>query len=290
MRKKTSKARDTHTEIDVHRPSDLPEAEPRSGESDDRQVPARAVALVTRIVEKAHRLQEPAVTKYVARLREKHPDDTPEQLLRRLERRFLNTVTASGGAVGAAAAIPGVGTVTALSALSADTAIFIEASALFALATAEVYGIAPHESERRRALVLTVAMGEEGLSALGKVAGARSTDALNRLMGPALAPKRLASLNNALTKRLVRRFALRRAPVLVGKLIPGGIGAAVGGIGNRALGSMVLRNAREAFGPPPRFWDVDGQVIDLGTTGTGTALTDTPTDPPTLRAIDGERL
>ncbi|MFC0313498.1 hypothetical protein ACFQNE_04775 [Gordonia phosphorivorans] len=223
---------------------------------------SRAVGLVAKILEKAHRLQEPAVTKYVARLRAKHPDDSPEQLIGRLERQYLNAVTVSGGAVGAAASIPGIGTITAISALSADTALFIEASALLALATAEVHGISPHEVERRRALVLSVALGEEGIAALGKVAGARGTDAIARLAGPGVSASRLSSLNRMLAGKLVKKFALRRAPILAGKLIPGGIGAAVGGAGNRALGTLVLRNAREAFGPPPRFWDIDGHVVD----------------------------
>ena len=222
---------------------------------------SRTVGMVAKILEKAHRLQEPAVTKYVARMRAKHPDDSPEQLIARLERQYLNAVTVSGGAVGAAASIPGVGTITAISALSADTALFIEASALLALATAEVYGISPHEVERRRALVLSVALGEEGIAALGKVAGTRGTDAIARLSGGGMSSSHLASLNRMLTSKLIKKFAVRRAPILAGKLIPGGIGAAVGGAGNRALGTLVLRNARTAFGPPPRFWDIDGQVV-----------------------------
>ncbi|GAC56781.1 hypothetical protein GOHSU_13_00030 [Gordonia hirsuta DSM 44140 = NBRC 16056] len=257
------------TQVDVYRKPTLPVS------VDDAAVPetllpagrpeaaSRSVALVTRIVEKAHRLQEPAVAKYVARLRAKHPDDSPEQLIGRLERRYLNAVTVSGGAVGATASIPGVGTVTALSALGADTALFIEASALLALAIAEVHGISPEQTERRRALVLSVALGEEGIAALGKVAGVRGSDALARLAGPAVSPGQLAGLNRILTSRLVKKFAVRRAPLVAGKLIPGGIGAAIGGAGNRALGTLVLRNAREAFGPPPRHWDVDGTVTAL---------------------------
>lgn len=245
---------DPHAQLDIRRDPALPAA----GTDEEH---SRSAAVVARIVEKAHRLQEPAVARYVARLRAAHPDDSPEQIIRRLERRYLNAVTVSGGAVGATASIPGVGTIAALSALSADTAVFIEASALLALATAEVYGISPHETERRRALVLSVALGEEGIAALGKVAGTRGTDALTRLAGPALSTRRLASMNKMLTNRLVKKFAVRRAPILAGKLIPGGIGAAVGGAGNRALGTLVLRNAHEAFGPPPRFWDVDGVAV-----------------------------
>ncbi|MFM9377734.1 hypothetical protein [Gordonia sp. VNK21] len=222
---------------------------------------SRAAAAVGRILDRAGRLQEPAVSRYVAKLRDAHPDDDPAALIARLERRYLTAVTASGSAVGAAASIPGVGTFTALTALTADTAVFIEASALLALATAEVHGITVHESERRRALVLSVALGEEGVAALGKVLGTRSTGAVARLGRPGAAPKSLLRLNKTLTNRLVRKFAVRRAPILVGKLIPGGVGAAVGGAGNRALGRLVLRNAREAFGPPPRHFPIDGEVL-----------------------------
>lgn len=261
---------DPHAQVDRYRPAALPVpvadvAVPEvavPGLVDDAGQPSsRSVALVTRIVEKAHRLQEPAVARYVAKLRAKYPDDSPAQIIRRLERRYLTTVTASGGAVGATASIPGVGTITAISALSADTAIFIEASALYALAVAEVHGISPEESERRRALVLSVAMGEEGVAALGKVAGARGTDAIARLTGTAISTKRVASLNRMLTNKLIKKFAVRRAPLLVGKLVPGGIGAAIGGAGNRALGTLVLKNAATAFGPPPRHWDIDGAVV-----------------------------
>ncbi|WP_298446080.1 hypothetical protein [Gordonia sp. (in: high G+C Gram-positive bacteria)] len=258
---------DPHARLDVYHGGALPVpvsdvAVPETAlPRDAAEKSTRTVALVTRIVEKAHRLQQPAVAKYVTRLRAKYPDDSPEQIIRRLERRYLNAVTTSGAAVGATASIPGVGTITALSALTADTAVFIEASALLALATAEVHGISPHEAERRRALVLAVAMGEEGVAALGKVAGTRGTDAIVRMAGGRVSAGRLASLNKTLTTKLVKKFAVRRAPILVGKLIPGGIGAAVGGAGNRALGSLVLRNAREAFGPPPRFWDVAGTVL-----------------------------
>ena len=182
-------------------------------------VPAAAVNVVTRILNKAQSLQQPAVAKYVAGMRKKYPDDSPEQIINRLEKRYLTAVTATGGAVGATAAIPGVGTFTALTAITADTAAFIEASALLALATAEVYGISPHDTERRQALVLTVALGDEGIAALGKVAGVRGSEALGKLAVPGLEAVSLSRLNKALTNKVIKKFALRKAPVIAGKVI-----------------------------------------------------------------------
>ena len=72
------------------------------------------------ILDNASRLQGPAVEKYVAYMRRAHPNDTPAQLIERLENRFILAVTGSGSAVGGAAAIPGLGTVASLAAVGAD--------------------------------------------------------------------------------------------------------------------------------------------------------------------------
>ncbi|GAA4675214.1 hypothetical protein [Gordonia humi] len=218
--------------------------------------------VVTTLVDKAQRLQQPAVARYVQSVRRKHPGDSPEAIIRRLEKHYLTTVTASGGAVGAAAAVPGVGTVTAIGAMSAETVFFIEASALLALAIADVHGIAPTQHDRRRALVLAVALGEEGVGIVGKTLGPSSRTAMAQLGLPGIPGANLATINKALTNRFVKKFTLGKAPVMFGKVLPGGIGAVIGGVGNRALGTTVIRNARAAFGAPPRHWltVVDGAV------------------------------
>jgi len=44
----------------------------------------------------------------------------------------------------------------------------------------------------------------------------------------------------------------------VGKVVPAGIGAVIGGVGNRAMGKTTIKNARQAFGPAPVVWPTDG--------------------------------
>ncbi|MDV7101718.1 hypothetical protein R4227_16725 [Gordonia amicalis] len=225
-----------------------------------RKQPGKAVEVTGGILDRAQRLQGPAVKKYVASLRRKYPDDSPAQIIERLEKRYLNAVTGSGGAVGAAAAVPGVGTMTAFGAMTGDTAFFLEASALLALSVAEVHGIGVHETERRKALVLAVALGEEGVLALGRVVGTRGGP-LRRLGGAALPSGAITRLNKTLVNKLVRKYAIRRAPLIFGKLMPAGIGAVIGGAGSRALGRKIVHNAREAFGPAPVFWVLDAEVV-----------------------------
>ncbi|SFA41153.1 hypothetical protein SAMN05444374_10233 [Rhodococcoides kroppenstedtii] len=62
----------------------------------------------------------------------------------------------------------------------------------------------------------------------------------------------------------VGKFAARRGAVMLGTLLPAGIGAAVGGAGNRALGKTVIGNARDAFGPPPQDWPAGNRPVATG--------------------------
>ncbi|APA96077.1 hypothetical protein NS506_02010 [Nocardia seriolae] len=196
-------------------------------------------------------VQAPAVAKYVGKLRESHPGESPAQLIARIEKLYLNTVTTSGTAVGATAAVPGVGTVASLAAMSAETAFFLEASAVYTLAVAAVHGVAPEDKERRRALVLAVVLGESGMEIVEKSVGHSAKN-----WGSLLAGKipGLSAMNDSLLKRFMVQFIAKRGALMVGKVIPAGIGAAIGGFGNRALGHGIVDNSRKAFGAPPLTW------------------------------------
>ena len=78
---------------------------------------------------------------------------------------------ASGAAVGSAAAFPGIGTLVAMSAVAGETVVFLEATAVFVLAVAEVHGIPAEHRERRRALVLAVLVGDDGKHAVADLIG-----------------------------------------------------------------------------------------------------------------------
>ncbi len=97
-----------------------------------------------------------------------NPDATPAEIVSKLEKHYLAAVMASGAAVGSAAAFPGIGTLVALSAVAGETVVFLEATAVFVLAVAEVYGIPADHRERRRALVLAVLVGEDSKHARGR--------------------------------------------------------------------------------------------------------------------------
>ena len=64
----------------------------------------------------------------------------------------------------------------------------------------------------------------------------------------------LSQLNSRLLKRAVRRYTLRRSALVFGKMLPVGIGAVIGAVGNRLAGKKIVNNARSAFGKPPTRW------------------------------------
>jgi hypothetical protein len=215
---------------------------------------ARALA---HIIERSARIQGPAAAAYVERLRRADPGAEPAAIVSKLEKRYVAAVTASGAAVGSTAVLPGLGTLAALSAAAGETAVFLEATAFFALANAAVYGVSADDRERRRALVLSVLVGDDSKHAMAELLGPGRTSGAWLSEGVASIPMpALAQLNSRLLKRAVRRYTLRRGALLFGKLLPVGIGAIIGAIGNRMAGKKIVRNTRSAFGAPPARWPV----------------------------------
>ena len=215
---------------------------------------ARALA---HIIERSSRIQGPVAAAYVERLRRADPAASPGVIVSKLEKRFLAAVTASGAAVGSAAVLPGIGTLSALSAAAGETAVFLEATAFFALATAAVHGVSADNREQRRALVLAVLVGDDSRQAMAELLGSGRRNGAWLSEGVASLPMpALSQMNARLLKRAVRRFALRRGALLFGKILPVGIGAVIGAIGNRMVGKKIVRNTRSAFGTPPARWPV----------------------------------
>jgi hypothetical protein len=224
--------------------------------------PTAAARALSHVLERGARVQAPAVQAYVHRLRRSNPDATPAEIMTKLEKHYLAAVMASGAAVGSAAALPGIGTLTALSAVAGETVVFLEATAVFVLAAADVHGIPVGHRERRRALVLAVLVGDEGKRAVRDLVGTARTG--GGWLGESAATMPLpvvAQLNNRLVRYFVKRYALRRGVMTFGKLLPMGLGAVIGGGGNRMMGKKIIANAHQAFGPAPMRWPVSLHVL-----------------------------
>lgn len=196
------------------------------------------------------------VRRYVDNVRRKNPHATPEQVIAILSSTFKTLLQSTGGAVGASAAVPAVGTATALVLTAADLSAFFAAASLYSLAVAEVHGIDTDDPERRKALLLATVLGDQGaktVSGFGNVPMARWGTALMTSM-----PKSsIKQVNKVLTSRFVKRKLATHSGLALGRVAPFGIGAAIGIAGGRALAHTVIHQAQKAFGPAPKTFARD---------------------------------
>jgi hypothetical protein len=200
----------------------------------------------------------------VDKLRRSNPNATPAEIVTKLEKHYLAAVMASGAAVGSAAAFPGIGTLAALSAVAGETVVFLEATSLFVLAVAEVHGIPVEQRDRRRALVLSVLVGEDSRGAITEFLGPSRTSGAWLAETELLPLPAVSQLNSKLMQYFVKKFAIKRSAMAFGKMLPVGIGAVVGGGGNRLMGKRIITNARQAFGPAPGRWPVTLHLLPAG--------------------------
>ncbi len=235
----------------VHQIHSMPADAPRADGT-----PPEHTGLV-RILDRVLAIQRPVVLAHVRSIRLRHPEATSTELIRILERRYLAAVTTGGAAVGATAVVPGIGTGVTLALSGVETAGFLEATALFSQSIAEVHGVAVADPERARALVLAIMLGEEGVNLVSQLAGQALGQAPARsvfwgeLVTSTLPRAAMGPLVDRLKSTFVRQFAAKGSASWLGKALPFGIGAVIGGTGNHVLGRRVLTNSRKAFGIPP---------------------------------------
>jgi hypothetical protein len=234
----------------------------RSGKRGPRiPVPKTVEAALDAALDRALAVEGPVVAAYVARVRRRRPGADPAQVIEQLERRYLAIVMGTGAAAGGTAAMPGIGTSASVAAGGLEIAGFVSATAMYALAVADVHGIPMEDPQARRALVLTVLLGDIGAVALagGEVEAADWA----RVLGHTGA-RELKGINARIMQLLVARFGARHGLLIAGRALPFGIGAGFGAAGNLALGRSVVRTARRLFGPPPAMFPHSaGEVIDV---------------------------
>ncbi|WP_396642052.1 hypothetical protein [Microbacterium sp.] len=212
---------------------------------------------IVRALDRVLAIQRPLVVAHIRSIRLRHPDAVTADIVRMLERRYLAAVTTGGAAVGATAVVPGIGTGVTLALSGVETIGFLESTTLFAQSVAEVHGIAIEDPDRARALVLTLMLGKEGVDLVAQLAGQAAGKGTARpaywgeMVTKTLPRAAVGPLVDRLKTVFVHQFAAKAGASWVGKALPFGIGAAVGGAGNNILGRRVLVGSRRAFGAPP---------------------------------------
>ena len=210
--------------------------------------------MILKAVDKALSVQQPAIEAHLKRVRRGQPNATPHDIIKRLNKQLLAATTSSGAAVGAAAAAPGVGTTAAVALSAGESVAFLEAAALYTLSLASIHGVHVSDLERRRTLFLAIMLGESGMTAVNRVAE-RTGQHWARQVVQRIPMSQIHAINRVLGKNFVTKYGTKQGIVVLGRVVPFGIGAAIGGGANAAMSTMVIRSARRAFGPSPHGWD-----------------------------------
>ncbi|MCL2514795.1 MAG: hypothetical protein FWD85_02570 [Microbacteriaceae bacterium] len=206
-------------------------------------------------IDRLMNVQRPVVLAHLEGIRRRHPNATAEQLHFVLEQRYLTAVTTTGAATGATAVIPAIGTITALALSAAETVAFLETTALFAQSVAELHGVTVDDPDRARGLVLSLMLGKEGSEIIQQFGLEMVSEDVSRagywgtMVTESLPNAFMKPLLGKLKTTFMKKVASHQFGSVIGRALPYGLGAAVGGIGNNLLGRRVTRAARGAFPP-----------------------------------------
>ncbi|WP_216363435.1 hypothetical protein [Subtercola boreus] len=225
--------------------------------SSEKTLPPSVNPNVLKGIDRVLSIHRPVVLAHIRNMRKRHPGFTPAQLISALERHYLAAVTTGGAAVGASAAIPAVGTAASLALTGVETLGFLEATALFSQSVTEVHGISMEDPDRARALVMSLLMGGGGADLVQQLArqaggaGAPRSEFWGTMVTKSLPQAAVGPVADQVKKTFLKHFLAWTGSTAVGRLLPFGVGAVVGGAGNHVLGRRVVKSSRSAFGPAP---------------------------------------
>jgi hypothetical protein len=133
---------------------------------------------------------------------------------------------------------------------AAEVGTFLEASLLLALAVAEVHGEDISDLERRRTLLLGILLGDGAAGFIERAAG-RTGGYWGKTLVKKMSNETIKSINRAPGPRFLVKWGTKQGVLVLGRVVPFGFGAAIGGAGNLAIGRGVIAATRRAFGPAP---------------------------------------
>ena len=157
-------------------------------------------------------------------------------------------------AVGATAVVPGIGTVASLGLSSFAVVGYLEATALYAQAIAELHGVHTEDPEKTRTMVMALMLGEDGRQVMNQIlaSGTKGRGMMSSwglMMGKD--DSKTFDVSRIIRNMFVKRFLLKQTGAVFGRALPFGVGAVVGGGANLAMSKQVIAATHEAFGPRP---------------------------------------
>jgi hypothetical protein len=117
--------------------------------------------------------------------------------------------------------------------------------------------------ERRRALVMTVMIGDAAVDGVNKAVGKIGPHWAKQIV-KSIPMSTINKINKVLGPRFVTKYGTKQGVLVLGKQVPLGIGVALGGGGNHLVGRGIIMSARRILGDAPSEWlsdPADGEVL-----------------------------
>lgn len=210
-----------------------------------KSFPSEATDLsIEELFEKAFIPAKEVAVAQVARIRERNPQINQKELMKKLERRYISEVISSGTTSGAAAAaVPGVGTLATHGMTMGGAGVFLTSTIVYVYSMLQSVNAQLEDIDHERALVLTILAGGPASQTVSKIAervgGHWSKKLLKKIPGSALKP-----INRLLGQNFVTKVGRKQGIVILGEVIPIGIGAVIGGSLSFAMGKGMIKATR----------------------------------------------
>ena len=190
------------------------------------------------------------------------PGQIRPQKIRALTRAMSRELAVTGAAAGVAAAAPAVGTAATLATATAEVAWFTTRAGDLILTIAALHGRVAPTVEERRAWVLAVLIyggsAREGFNSVARQVGVETVGSTR------LPWASLRAINGVFSNVIVRRYGKKRGMIALGRSVPLGVGALIGGGANYSAIRALARHADSFFAKLP-YSAVDTTATELPT-------------------------
>lgn len=186
----------------------------------------------------------------VHRLRYENPGKTPEELSRLYINKIRNKYASVGAVTALPGSIPGLGTAAQIAveagAISADVSLMLRYMAGVCYATALIYG---RDIEKEFEDEFTLVLGIwSGIIVPEKAANAKGEKLSISHFDKHITDRIRNRMNQQLARKLVTKYGSKRGGAALGRLIPFGVGAVVGGTFNYFTLQKFGKAADDYFG------------------------------------------
>lgn len=206
---------------------------------DIETVDTQDVSTLVKGLDKVLDIQATRVLKFM----DENEGTSARKLEKKLAKSLKRTESWEGTAIGATAAVPGAGTIVAGTLAASQMGAHVSHAARYILGIAHLHGFDITDVERRRALFLSVLVGEDASDMILEENYATSIGTFIK----SLSASRATSLSLRLARRMAVRSAKRAAATQVTRLAPFGIGALVGHLTGRGLAKQIIKDTHTVF-------------------------------------------